>query len=84
LKWKILGFIKISLFYVYKIDNTYLKISQNQNYKDGKKGNMFITALVKDINESSYWNNKVLARSWMVEEKYPNAKLIPCRLCEMR
>jgi hypothetical protein len=65
-------------FYVYKIGNTYLKISTNKK----PTGGMFITTLVKDINKANYWTNKRDAESWMVDKKYPNAKLVPCGLCE--
>jgi len=67
-------------FYVYKIGDTYLSISINKK----KTGGMFVTTLVKDINKANYWSDKNLAKSWMVEKKFPNAKLIPCGLCETK
>lgn len=67
-------------FYVYKIGDTYLNISTNKK----PTGGMFISTLVKDIDKASYWKNKSEAKSWMVEKKFPNAKLIPCGLCEIK
>jgi hypothetical protein len=69
-------------FYVYKIDGAYLKISNKPKEKVGES--MFITTLVKDINEASLWSNKKSAKSWTVEKMYPAAKLTPCGLCEMK
>jgi hypothetical protein len=65
-------------FYVYKIGNTYLRISTNKK----KTGGTFVITLVKDINRAAYWEKERTAKTWMVEKKFPNAKLIPCGLCE--
>lgn len=67
-------------FYVYKFGNAYVKISKNTK----STGGTFITTLVKDIDKAAYWGNKRDAKSWKfyVDKKYPNAKLVPCGLCE--
>jgi hypothetical protein len=67
-------------FYVYKIGDTYLKISTNKK----KTGGMFVTTFVKDINKATYWQNKMTAKSWTPEKQYPKIKLVPCGLSEIK
>ena len=67
-------------FFVYKIGEAYLHIGTNKK----KTGGLFVTKLVKDIDQASYWKDKREAKTWMVEKQFPEAKLITCGLKEVK
>jgi hypothetical protein len=69
-----------TVFYVYKINNTYLKISTNKK----KTGGTFVTTFVKDINEATYWLEEREAKTWTPEKQFPKIKLVPCGLREIK
>jgi len=70
----------MTTFYVFKVDNTYVKIEKNYT----NKGKMFLYKFVKNINEASYWKDKNDLKSWMLEREFPNGKIIICELTEKK
>jgi hypothetical protein len=66
-------------FFVYKKGKLYLSIDKNP-----EPGKMFVYNFVKDIDKASYWEKQKDAKSWYLEEKYPDIELIPCGLIEKR
>ena len=67
------------MFYVYQIDDKFVKIKTNKKYKDGES--MFLYQKT-NIENASYWTSKQQAKSWklVIDVKFPNAELKEAKL----